>query len=101
MNEQEKKILEEMDAAMAEQAEETSAQEQESGEQPQKQGIFTDKTPKVLHCRRCRSEMKDGVCPTCGFKMYVPMDEMKQKNIRLIVGGICLVGFVLLLLLMK
>ena len=104
MNEQEKKILEQMDVAMAEkETEKTSKQEQENKDnpQPKKQGLFADKTPNVLHCRRCRTEMKDGVCPTCGFKMYVPMDESKRKNIRLVLGGICLVGFVLLLLFMK
>lgn len=73
----------------------------ETVEKPKRVGLFEDKTPQVLHCRRCRTEMKDGVCPSCGFRMYVPMDENKQKTVRLVLGGICLVAFVVLVLLMK
>ena len=97
--EEEKKILAEMDAAMSEKAK--TEEVAPSNAAPQKKGAFADKTPKVLHCRQCRTEMKEGVCPACGFRMYVPMDENKQKNIRFILGGICLVAFVVLLLLMK
>ena len=42
--------------------------------------------------------MENGVCPTCGFKMYVPMDPQKQKIIRWVSGGICVVVFIILLI---
>ena len=46
-----------------------------------------------MHCRRCRTVMKNGVCPKCGFRAYVPLDGKKIAKIRLIAGGICLVIF--------
>lgn len=57
--------------------------------------------PKQIHCKHCKTLMENGVCPNCGFKMYVPMDEKKQRRIRLILGGILLVGFALFMLFTK
>jgi hypothetical protein len=37
---------------------------------------------KTIHCRRCRTLMENGVCPDCGFKMYVPMSDEQRKKIR-------------------
>ena len=89
--EEERQIIEQMKAALAEadaqdqaeqeQAEQPSAQA-ETNTQPQKQSVF-DVTPQVLHCKRCKTEMKNGKCPTCGFEMYVPMSKEKRDKIKL------------------
>ena len=84
--EEERQIIEQMKAALAEadaqeQAEQPSAQA-ETNTQPQKQSVF-DITPQVLHCKRCKTEMKNGKCPTCGFEMYVPMSKEKRDKIKL------------------
>ncbi len=50
----------------------------------------------TLHCKRCKSVMENGVCPLCGYKIYVPMTDEKRKKVRLIVTCVCLVAFVLL-----
>ncbi len=94
--EREAEILKEMDEAMAEQ----QAQRGESApkEKFKLYGIFEEKTPETLHCSRCRTELKDGVCPTCGFKTYVPMDEKKRKRIRWILTAVFLVGALVILL---
>ena len=57
--------------------------------------------PTEIHCKRCKTLMEKGVCPNCGFKIYVPMDETKQKRIRLILGGVLLVAFALIVLFTK
>ena len=51
---------------------------------PQKKNNRFDSTPTVLHCRRCGTEMQNGVCPNCGFKIYMPMDKEKQQKIKLV-----------------
>lgn len=99
--EEEKKILAEMDEAMQEQAREKEALSNEPESKSKIFGLFEDKTPERLHCRKCKTLMENGVCPTCGFRSYVPMDKKKQKTIRLIVGGICLVAFVILFVWMQ
>ena len=38
--------------------------------------------PETMHCRKCGAEMENGVCPKCGYKVYVPMDEKKALKIR-------------------
>ena len=96
--EEEQRILAEMEEAMQENAEKSEDVETEKP----KKGLFSlleDKTPETLHCRRCKIEMENGVCPSCGFRAYVPMDKDKQKKIRLILGGVCIAGFLLFYLL--
>ena len=98
--EEEKKILAEMDEAMKEQAKaEVETPAQENAERPKKYkhfGLFEDKTPEKLHCRKCKTVMENGVCPVCGFRSYVPMDEKKQKKIRFVLTCVCLAVFVVL-----
>ena len=80
--EQEKRILAEMDAEM-------KKQEAETGVKP------TDGTPvRKMYCPRCKGVMENGVCGTCGHKVYIPMDDKKRNKIRLIVGIVCVVAFV-------
>lgn len=97
---EEQKIIAQMQEAMEEKkkAEEASARAHEERLNERKRW-YDSKVPETLHCRRCKSVMKDGVCPTCGFKMYVPMDKQKQQKIRLIAGGICLIIFAVLFVL--
>ena len=91
---EEEKILAEMDEAMKEQA-----KEEKETKKSKLSEIFQDKTPNQLHCRKCQTMMQDGVCPTCGFRMYVGMDKEKQKKIRFIAGGVCLLILLVILLL--
>lgn len=73
---------------------------------PQKQSDAPKKSygkdmPEVMHCKRCKTQLDNGVCPVCGYKMYMPMDESKQKRIRLIVGGVCIVAFLILFFIIR
>ena len=90
--EAEAKILAQMDEAMKE-------NEQIETKPSQKYvGPFRDKTPQQMHCRKCNTLMENGKCPTCGYSIYVPMNDKKQKEIRWIIGGVCLLAFVIILL---
>ena len=61
-----------------------------------KTSFYASAQPETVHCRRCRTVMEKGVCPTCGFKMYVPMDPKKRDKIRLILTGIFIAAFVVI-----
>ncbi len=85
--EEERRILAELEDAVQkerEAKEETPAQEEE-----------------IFHCRRCRAEMKKGVCPVCGYTMYVGMSEKERKKIRRIVTVVALVIFAALFLILQ
>ena len=93
---EERRILAEMDEAMQEQ----SVQKQETGEETAGKDVKTkkkqdDSMPSTLHCKRCKTVMENGVCPACGFKVYVPMDEEKRKKIKL---ALTVVGFVVFII---
>lgn len=101
--EEEARIIAEMEAALKEadiadgliDAEPTETPLQD--ETPERtKGYFDRTTPDEIHCKRCKTLMKNGVCPTCGFKMYVPMDEKKRNKIRLIVAIVCIAAFLVL-----
>ena len=85
---EEARVLAEMKAALeeAERAEnaENSTEENAAPAQNEKP---TPQEP-TYHCRRCRTVMQKGVCPACGFKMYVPMDEKKMGKIKLILTAV-------------
>ena len=57
--------------------------------------------PETLHCKRCKTEMKDGVCPACGFRVYVPMDEKKQNKIKLVLTCVFMAIFVVLFVVLQ
>ena len=102
--EEEARIIAEMEAAMKENAEQKRAQEEEKTAPKTKAkvfGVFEDKTPETMHCHKCKTLMENGVCPNCGYKMYVPMDSEKQKKIRWIATGVCVVVFFLLLIVLE
>lgn len=51
-----------------------------------------------IHCRRCKAVMKNGVCPECGYRMYVPLEDKTRKKSVLIVGVVCVAVFVVWLI---
>ena len=106
--EEEKRIIAEMDAAMAENKEkgaENALEDQEEGaasenvaKKTKKTSFYDATTPETVHCKRCKTLMENGVCPTCGFRIYVPMDKEKRDKIRLWVTVVCLGVFFILFL---
>ena len=92
---EERQILAKMDEAMAEQETKTSAEKPK--QQPKKEPRKYDSSmPSQVHCKRCRTLMENGVCPACGFKIYVPMDEEKRKKIKLAMTVVAVVVFIAL-----
>lgn len=86
---EEARIIAEMDAAMQEQAQ--AQQQTDETPTPQKRRSFYDSTtPEQVHCKRCKTLMENGVCPACGFKIYMPMDSEKRDKIKLVTT---IVGF--------
>lgn len=52
---------------------------------PQKRrSVYDSNTPEQVHCKRCKTLMENGVCPACGFKIYMPMDGEKRDKIKLV-----------------
>ncbi|MBQ9728743.1 MAG: hypothetical protein IJV85_04010 [Clostridia bacterium] len=105
--EEEKKIVAEMEAALAESA---SQKEEESEKKetpvsapssPKKRSFYDATTPEQIHCRRCKTLMENGVCPTCGYRMYVPMSKEKQDKIKWIGTVIGLVVFAVLFVVLQ
>jgi len=100
--EEERRIVAEMEEAMQvyEKAQQEQAEQGESPENeqsaPKNRGIYDDTMPEQIHCRHCRTLMENGVCPNCGFRIYVPMAKEKRDKIRLITAGICMGIFVVL-----
>ena len=45
--------------------------------------------------------MEHGVCPACGFKIYVPMDEEKRKKIKLITTVVAVAAFIVLFVVLQ
>ena len=95
---EEARILAEMKAAL-EEAE--RAENEEKGEEstcaPKREEQSAPQEP-TYHCRRCKTVMQKGVCPTCGFKMYVPMDEKKLGKIKLVLTAVGMAIFLAIFL---
>ena len=99
--EEERRIIAEMQEAMRE-----NTSREKEGEEPIKESreqrhknrksIYEETIPEKIHCKRCKSLMEQGVCPTCGYRIYVPMNKKKRDKIRLWVAAACIVGFVLI-----
>lgn len=92
--EEEKRIIQELESAMSE-SEELLTAEKKSRKN------YGENMPEKLHCKRCRTLMEEGVCPLCGYRVYMPMADGKRKMWRWIVTGVCLVGCLLILLLTR
>ena len=95
---EEARILAEMKAALEEAEREENAANEESDAPANVESASSSPAPQVpvYHCKRCRSEMNGGVCPVCGFTMYVPMDEKKANKIKLTLTAVGMVVFVAL-----
>ncbi len=91
---EEARIIAEMDEAM---------QELKGGEQtpqpvkkPKRTPIKDENMPDKIHCKRCKTLMENGVCPTCGFTVYIPMDKDKRNKIKVIATAVCMAIFVII-----
>ena len=73
---EEQRVLAEMKAAL----DEADGITTEEVQKPKRRK--NDITPEIVHCRRCKTVMENGVCPSCGFRIYVPMDKEKQEKIK-------------------
>lgn len=101
--EREQEIIAQMEEALKENAEkESSAKQEKTAEESKKEnGAKKTMEPLQIHCHKCNTLMENGKCPKCGHTVYVPMDEAKQKKIRLIVGAVFVVILVIVLVLTK
>ena len=108
--EEEKRIIAEMEAALRENEKNVAENPEDRGQvcdEIQKSGvslsrknsIFDSTTPETVHCKRCKTLMENGVCPTCGFRIYVPMEKGKRDKIRLWVTVVCMAVFLVLFVL--
>ena len=88
--EEEQKALAQMEEAM-----------QEEGEKKSRSSFYASTEPEKVHCRRCKTLMENGVCPTCGFKMYVPMSEEKRKKIKMVATAIGFAVFIAIFLIIQ
>lgn len=79
--EEEKRIIAEMEDALREARGESV--EETPPEASGKKSVYATE-PDKIHCRRCKTLMENGVCPTCGYKIYMPMNDKKRNKIRLI-----------------
>ena len=86
--EKEARILAEIDEAM--QSKQTN-QEVESTPDTSTSSVYDATMPSEVHCKKCKTLMEKGVCPACGFKIYVPMNAEKRNKIKLITT---IIGFV-------
>ncbi len=111
--EEERRIIAEMEAALRENEAGENAQNSQSesenktktsGESaPQNSPAKNSKKGKKgFHCPRCKTLLQeDGRCPTCGYKMYIPMDEKKRNKIKLILTAVLMAIFVVLFVILQ
>ena len=96
---EERRIIAEMELAIKEkeEAEKSAEETTETTEEGKEEKVEKKDKKQVYHCPRCRTELKDdGHCPTCNYKIYVPMDEKKRGKIKLILTAVFMVIFVVL-----
>ena len=74
--EEERRIIAEMEGALQENERQQPTEEQTNR-------AYDETMPDKIHCRRCKALMEKGVCPTCGFRIYVPMDKKKREKMKL------------------
>lgn len=90
--EEEVRILADFQEALKENSGE--AQKEESKEE--KKASFDGVQPQTIHCRKCKTLMENGVCPACGFTIYMPMSDAERKKIRRITTVVAVVVFIVL-----
>lgn len=81
----------------------TNENRKETSTSEQKQAVptFSDPTPQMVYCKRCKTRLQEGVCPTCGFKAYVPMDKEKREKIKLILTIVGMAIFLAIFIYMR
>ena len=95
--EKEAKIIAEMEEGLKEQG--LSMPKYTGGDKKKRhQNGYDETMPEKIHCSRCKSLMENGVCPSCGHTVYVPMDKKKRDRVRMIVAIVCIVGFLIIYL---
>ena len=101
--EEEARIVAEMDEAMQSQTQDAEAQTEEESKEAKtpRRYMYDETTPQQIHCRRCKTLMENGVCPVCGYRIYVPMAKEKRDKIRTIVAAVCMVAFIVLFVLLQ
>ena len=52
------------------------------------ENIYGAYAPSQLHCKNCKTLMENGVCPTCGYKVYVPMSKEKREKVKTVVTAV-------------
>ena len=92
---EEARVLAEMKAALEEAERLENA---ENGNAQREESATPQSEKPTYHCRRCKAVMQNGVCPACGFKMYVPMDEKKMGKIKLVLTAVGMAIFLAIFL---
>ena len=91
--EEEKRIIAEMESALAEGKTLEKPEEDPSNRRETEKYVYDETMPKDIHCKRCKTLMEKGVCPTCGFRIYVPMDKKKRDRTKLILAVVLMAAF--------
>ena len=105
--EEEKRLVAEFEEALAqERAKNSEGEEKEENKETQAErkggtSVYSSIEPETIHCRRCKTLMENGVCPTCGFKIYVPMSEEKRKKIKMVATAIGFAVFIAIFLIIQ
>ena len=96
--EEEKRIIAEMESALQE--EKTAKTEAKREEKP-RSSYYSSTQPERIHCHRCKTLMENGVCPTCGYKIYVPMSDEMRNKIKTVTTAIGFVVFIVIFLIIQ
>lgn len=105
--EEEKRLVAEFEEALAqERAKNSEGEEKEDNKETQVErkggtSFYSSIEPETIHCRRCKTLMENGVCPTCGFKIYVPMSEEKRRKITMITTAVGFAVFIVIFVVMQ
>lgn len=91
--EEERRIIAEMEAGLQE--------VRDKGRGEEESRPYGEDLPNILHCKRCKTVLNEGVCPVCGFKIYVPIEKEKREKTKKILTAVFLVGFAVILLLLQ
>ena len=92
---EEEKIIAEMEEAMREL---NASKTEESLSTEEIPLGAEEENSNVLHCPKCGKVTDKGVCHSCGFRTYQPMDERTVKRVRLIVGGVLILAFIIFMI---
>lgn len=85
--EEERRIIAEMEGAL--QGNKSNASKEQTENR-----AYDDTMPDKIHCKRCKTLMENGVCPTCGFRIYVPMDKKQRDKMKLTLAIVLMTAFV-------